>query len=112
MTENYCKFGALNTQTGEFQEGYIDSNKQMKFKPIKWWQKLFSRRPQEKEYIGKYTYSSKLPWSDWYDSTIAMYKYYNPYTGEIYKIEGTDGMETIRFDVGAYKKGHMVPIRK
>jgi hypothetical protein len=109
---NHIQFGSINVETGETQDGYIE-NGQMKFKPMKWWQKLFLKRPEEKEFIGTYGYKTKFPWSsEWTNHQVAMYKYFNPYTDEIYKIEGSDENETIQFDIGAFKVGKIISIRK
>jgi hypothetical protein len=109
---NNIQFGSINVETGESQEGYIE-NGQMKFKPMKWWQKLFFKKPEEKEFIGSYKYETKFPWSkQCVKRQIAMYKYFNPYTGKIYKIEGSDGEETIQLDVGAFQNGQIIPIRQ
>lgn len=109
---NQIQFGCIDTSTGLTQEGYVE-NGQMKFKPLKWWQKLFCRKPEKKEFIGTYNYRTKFPWStEWSKGQVAMYKYFNPYTNEIYKIEGDNGEERIQFDVGAFEQGVIVAIRK
>lgn len=109
---NQIQFGCVDTQTGQTQEGYIE-NGQMKYKPLKWWQKFFAKKPEEKEFIGVFKYQSKFTWSqEWSNNQIAIYKYFNPFTGEIYKIEGSNEEETIQLDVGAFEKGVIVTIRK
>jgi hypothetical protein len=107
---DHIQFGSINVETGETQDGYIE-NGQMKFKPMKWWQKFFLKRPEKKEFLCVHTYRSRFSWSsEWTRHDVAMYKYFNPYTEEIYKIEGSDAKTTIQYDVGAFKQGVIVPI--
>lgn len=112
MNDENIRFGSVNTETGEVQDGYIDKDGQMKFKPQKWWQKLFQKRPEEKEYIGFYNARHKWLWSsDWYSFKIPLYKYYNPLNQEIYKIEGENCGHKIQLDIEAYKRGQIVALK-
>lgn len=113
-TKDYpCQFGFVDAETGTPLESFLDENGKMSCKPLKWWQKLFRGKPEKKEFLCVHAYRSRFPWSkEWTHHEVAMYKYFNPYTNEIYKIEGSDDRETIQYDIGAFLKGFIVVNRK
>jgi len=100
--KNKIMFGSFNVETGEIQDGYM-KNGEMKFKPEPWYKRWFRKRPEKTEYIGVIDMQKNYGWSDnWVDVRIALYKDFNPLTGEVYRVYAWDRDRRISFDVNAY----------
>ena len=105
---NQIQFGCVDTQTGQTQEGYIE-NGQMKFKPLKWWQKLFCRKPEKKEFIRPMKMDIVNIWTgDRETVTGSLYKSYNPLSGEIYSAWAEHDGYKLKFNKDAFQKGILV----
>ena len=100
MSKNDMQFGCMNTETGDFQEGYIEDG-QMKFKKSPWWAGWFSARPTKTKYIGITTLLHGWIFSKNKDEVeVTVYCDYNPYTFKVYKVYCEHG----NFNVDAYRE--------
>jgi len=100
MNNNQTQFGCINTETGEFQEGYMDGD-QMKFKESPWWAGWFSTRPTKTKYIGTTTLTHKWIFMKYGEEIeAAVYCDYNPYTFKVYKVYCKYG----NFNTDAYEE--------
>ncbi len=104
-------FGCLNVKTGEFQEGFM-KNKEMKFKKLPWYKRIFAKEPTEEVYIKVIKMESQWIWSDKKDSFYSsLYKIINPYTNEIKKVFAKTSEGNVYFDPIAYEKsGKLIQI--
>lgn len=96
------KFGMMNVQTGETQEGYMKDG-EMKFKPQSWLERLFAKPPRETEYVGITTMSHSWIWSSketHFKATV--YRDFNPFTDKTYAIYAVAGEHRFNFNVDAY----------
>lgn len=105
--KSYCSFGSFNVETGETQEGYVNKLGEMKYKKRPWYKRIFSpdKPPREISYIGTTTMWHKYIWSNnktYFQAPV--YKKYNPYTGEIFRVYAKLEDRTYDFSVEAFVK--------
>lgn len=108
------QFGALNTETGEFSNGYLEKG-EMKFKKIPWYKKLFAKEPTETEFIGIVEGNTRFIWCDQNRAVnVPIYKKYNPYTGQIKSLYGdVKNHGRIFFNIQVFEKfGKFIEIER
>lgn len=109
MSNQDVRFGIFNVETGESQDGYIDSDGQMRFKPLKWWQKLFSSPPEKKEFIRQHQFDLVNCFTGRRKTvTGSLYKTYKPYTGKVYSVWAEYDAWTLNFNPEAFEKGFLI----
>ena len=105
---NQCSFGCIDVNTGITQQGYIE-NGEMKFYPVRWWQKLFASPPKEIKYLGTTSLTrTNIFTSRVVKTEIAIYKSFNPLSGEIFEVWGEFNGEKLYLNIDAFKEGKLI----
>lgn len=106
-----CYFGSFNPNTGECQDGYIDKQGRMRFKR-NFWRNLFSRPPSETAFITTLEVEVyNILTGRNRTRHEALYKDFNPVTGQITKLYSKHCHGTTKFDINAWNKhGTLVPL--
>ena len=105
---NQCSFGCVDVQTGVTQQGRIENGK-MKFSPVRWWQKLFTPPPKETKYLGTASLArTNISTSQTIKTKIAIYKSFNPLSGEIFEVWGEFNGEKLYLNIDAFKEGKLI----
>lgn len=92
------KFGALDTKTGLFAEGYMEDS-EMKFKKIPWYKKLFTKEPLKEEFIDIVDCTNLRTGETF---SMGLYRKINPLTQEVKSLYAKGSGRVIRLDVQAF----------
>lgn len=112
--KNEIKFGTIDIETGEIQDGYIDKQGVQQFKKKNWFQKLFNPDvpPEETEYLGTIDLIRTFHLSGrQIECQGAVYRVFNPYNNKTKNIYCRAAGRYLEMDINAYlKDGSLVII--